>query len=288
MIERVPATLLVLVAIVSAQVGAGIARSQFELIGPFGATFLRLSFAAVILLVILRPKLRHWTARAWLAATLLGLALAGMNTMIYLSFDSIPLGVAVTIEFLGPLVLALAQARRIVDVMWAALAFAGVLLLGFDVGGSIAIAGLVFAALAGTFWAGYILASANVGRAIPGTDGLAVALAIGAILSAPLGAGPAYVAAVEHPPILLIFVAVAVLSSVLSYGLELEALRRLPTRVFGVLSALGPAVAAIVGFLVLSQALGWRQITALLLVTIASVGVTVARGRAKPSVATEL
>lgn len=277
-LSRVPAVLLVLVAIVSLQFGAGIARTQFEVVGPLGATFLRLAFAAIILLAVLRPRVWTWPAKSWFAAGVLGIALAGMNTMIYLAFDHVPLGVAVTIEFLGPLVLALVQTRRIVDALWALLALAGVLLLGLEGGGSIAVIGLIFAGCAGAFWASYILASAQVGRAIPGIDGLAVALAFAAILTAPLGWSPASVG-FTSPTVMLLFVAVAVLSSALPYALELEALRRLPTRIFGVLSSLGPAVAALAGLVILREALGWREIIALVCVTIASIGVTLARGR---------
>ena len=282
-VTRVPATALVLTAIISSQFGASIARTQFEVVGPLGATFLRLIFGAAILLLVLRPKVRAWKRSSWLAAGVLGLALVGMNTMIYLALGSIPLGVAVTIEFMGPLVLSLVQARRVIDAFWAVLAFAGVVLLGLGAGGSIAVAGLIFAALAGVFWAGYILASSRVGRLIPGTDGLAVAMSIAAVLSAPLGITGA-ARALSHPEVLLIFLSVAVLSSALPYALEMEALRRLPTRVFGVLSSLGPAMAALAGLVVLHEALGWREIVALLLVTIASVGITVAGGRKTPPV----
>jgi len=279
-VKRIPAIVLVLLAIISVQFGASVARTQFEIVGPLGATFLRLVFAALILLVVLRPKVRHWPAKSWLAAGALGVALAGMNTMIYLAFETVPLGVAVTIEFLGPLTLALAQTRRILDALWALLALAGVLLLGLDGGnnGSIALVGLLFAAGAGTFWAMYILASARVGKAIPGIDGLAVGLAIAAVISAPLGFGPAS-AAVGNPTVLLVFVAVAILSSAIPYAFELEALRRLPTRVFGILSSLGPAVAALAGLLVLGQALGLSEVIALACVTVASIGVTVATSR---------
>ena len=282
-VARVPATALVLTAIISSQFGASIARTQFEVVGPLGATFLRLLFGSLILLVVLRPRVRQWTRRSWLAASLLGFALVGMNTAIYLALGSIALGVAVTIEFMGPLVLSLVQARRVIDAFWAVLAFAGVVLLGLGAGGSIAVIGLVFAALAGLFWAGYILASARVGRLIPGTDGLAVAMSIAAVLSAPLGVSGA-LGAIAHPQVLLVFLCVALLSSALPYALEMEALRRLPTRVFGVLSSLGPAMAALAGLVVLREALGWREIVALVLVTVASVGITVAGGRKRPPV----
>jgi inner membrane transporter RhtA len=282
-ITRIPATVLVLCAILSVQFGAGIARTQFDEVGALGATFLRLAFAAIILLAVLRPKLSAWTRRAWFAALLLGVALAGMNTMIYLAFETIPLGVAVTIEFLGPLVLALVQTRRFRDALWALLALAGVVLLGLEGitgGGTIAVAGLLLAAGAGAFWAVYIVSSARVGREIPGLDGLAVALAIAAVISAPFGISGA-AQAIDQPTVLFVFLAVAVLSSVLPYALEMQALRRLPTRVFGVLSSLGPAVAALAGLVILHEALGWRESVALILVTVASIGVTITGSRSR-------
>lgn len=280
-VDRVPATVLVLCAILSVQFGASVARTQFDEVGPLGATFLRLAFAGVILLAVLRPKVSAWTSRSWLAALLLGVALAGMNTMIYLAFETIPLGVAVTIEFLGPLTLALVQTRRFTDALWALLALGGVLLLGLEGimgGGTIALAGLLLAAGAGAFWATYIVSSARVGREIPGLDGLAVALAIAAVISAPFGLSGA-ANGIAQPTVLLVFLAVAVLSSVLPYALEMQALRRLPTRAFGVLSSLGPAVAALAGLVVLHEALGWRESVALILVTVASIGVTVSGNR---------
>ena len=127
-----PAPLLVLVSIVSVQTGSAVARHLFDDLGAAGITLLRLALAALLLLVVLRPKLRSWAGRSWRAALLLGAAMAGMNLVFYLSLLTVPLGVAVTVEFVGPLLLALAQTRRVVDLLWALLAAGGVVLLGAD------------------------------------------------------------------------------------------------------------------------------------------------------------
>lgn len=274
--QRVPAPLLVLTAIVSVQVGSSVAKGFFDDLGAAGVTLLRLGLAAALLLAVLRPRIGSWTRASWTAALLLGAAMAGMNLVFYLSLRTVPLGVAVTVEFVGPLLLALVQTRRAVDLLWAALAAGGVALLGLGSATSAPLSGLLLAFLAGLFWAGYILASARVGQVLPGTDGLAVALAFAALLVLPFGASGA-AAVLDRPSLLLGGLAVALLSSVISYGLELSALRRIPTQVFGVLMSLEPAAAALAGLVVLGEALGAREVTALVLVSLASGGITLAR-----------
>ena len=276
--ERVPAPLLVLAAIISVQVGSSLAKQLFDDLGAAGVTLLRLGLAALFLLVLLRPGVRRWTRASWTAALLLGAAMAGMNLVFYLSLRTVPLGVAVTVEFLGPLLLALVQTRRAVDLLWAALAAGGVLLLGLDSSGSAPLSGLLLAFVAGLFWAAYIVASARVGQVLPGTDGLAVALAFAALLVLPFGLSGA-AAVVERPVLLLAAFGVAMLSSVISYGLELAALRRIPTQVFGILMSLEPAAAEVAGLVVLGEALGAREVVALVLVSLASGGITLARRR---------
>ncbi len=275
-LDRLPAPVLVLTAIVSVQIGSAVAKTLFDDLGAAGVTLLRLGLAALLLLVVLRPRVRAWTRAQWEAAVLLGVAMAGMNLVFYLSLRTVPLGVAVTVEFLGPLLLAVAQTRRALDLLWALLAACGVGLLGADPGDGVALGGLVLAFVAGLFWAGYILASARVGRVLPGVDGLAIALAVAALLVLPFGLDGAS-AVLDRPVLLLAGLAVALLSSVLSYGLELSALRRIPTRVFGVLMSMEPAAAAVAGLVVLGQALGAREVVALALVSLASGGVTLAR-----------
>lgn len=275
-VPHVPPHLLVVASIVSVQIGAAIGRSLFDRIGASGVTFLRVGIAALILAVVVRPDVRSWDRRAWTAAVVLGATLAAMNLVFYLSLRTVPLGVAVTVEFLGPLLLALVQTRRALDVLWALLAAGGVALLGLSTTSGIPASGLALAALAGVFWAGYILASARLGQVLPGTGGLAVALTVAALLVAPFGLGEA-VAVLDDPLLLLPAAAVALLSSVIPYGLELEALRSIPTRVFGILMSLEPAAAAMAGWLLLSQALSPRELLALVLVSAASVGVTLGR-----------
>jgi inner membrane transporter RhtA len=206
----------------------------------------------------------------------LGVTMAGMNLLFYLSLRTVPLGVAVTVEFMGPLLLALVQTRALVDLLWALLAGLGVALLGLGTTSDVALAGLALAGLAGLCWAGYILASAHLGQVLPGADGLAISLVVATILVFPFGAGGA-ADAFGRPVVLLTAAAVALLSSIIPYGLELEALRRIPTRVFGILMSLEPAAAAVAGWVVLRQALTPRELAALGVVSVASVGVTVTR-----------
>jgi len=274
--DKVPAPLLVVVAIASVQTGSAVARTLFDDLGAPGITLLRLGIASLILLLVLRPPLSTWSGQSWRAAAVLGLVMAAMNSVFYLSLRTVPLGVAVTVEFIGPLTLSLVQTRRLLDLMWAVLAAVGVVLLGVDQTSGIPLSGLLLALTAGLFWAGYILASARLGRLLPGIDGLSVALGVGAMLVLPFGLSGA-TAAFGHPTWLLTATLVALLSSIIPYGLELTALRRLPTRVFGILMSAEPAAAAIAGFIVLGQHLQPRQWAALALVSAASVGVTVGR-----------
>ena len=276
--DRVPAPLLVLTAIISVQIGSSLAKQLFDDLGAAGVTLLRLGLAGLLLLVLLRPRVRTWTRASWTAALLLGAAMAGMNLVFYLSLRTVPLGIAVTVEFLGPLLLALVQTRRAVDLLWAALAAGGVALLGLDTSNDVPVSGLLLAFVAGLFWAAYIVASARVGQVLPGTDGLAVALLFAALLVLPFGLSGAS-AVLDRPMLLLAAFGVALLSSVISYGLELSALRRIPTQVFGILMSLEPAAAAVAGFAVLGEALGPREVLALVMVSLASVGITFARRR---------
>src|SRR4051794_40575653 len=183
---ELPAPLLVLASITSVQFGSAVATTLFDDLGAAGVTLLRLAVAAVVIAVFARPRLRGWPGAAWRAAAVLGVLMAGMNLIFYLALRTVPLGIAVTVEFLGPLLLALVQTRRVLDLLWALLAAAGVVLLGTAGGGSAPIGGLVLAFLAGLCWAGYILLSARLGTLVPGTGGLAVSLAVGALLVLPL------------------------------------------------------------------------------------------------------
>lgn len=258
------------------QTGSAVARTLFDEVGATGMVLLRVGLSALLLLAVLRPRPWRWSRPSLLAAVLLGVAMAGMNLVFYLSIRTVPLGVAVTVEFVGPLLLALVQSRRLRELLWVVLAAAGVALLGLDGSSDVPLAGLGLALLAGLFWAGYIMASARVGRLLPGQEGLAVALAVATVIALPVGASGA-AAALTDVRLLLGGLAVAVLSSVVPYGFELAALRHMPTRVFGVLMSLEPAAAALAGLVVLGQRLGSVEVVALVLVSAASVGVTLGR-----------
>ena len=271
--DKVPAQLLELLAIFSVQTGSAVGKGLFEAIGPLGTTFLRLGFAGALLLIIWRPKVRGLTRAQYINVLLFGVVLAAMNGAFYSAIRYIPLGIAVTLEFVGPLGLALVQSRRVKDIVWALLAAAGILLLAPIGRETINLLGAGLAILAGIFWACYILCSARVGRSFSGGRGLALAVAIATIAIAPLGISTGG-AALLRPQVLLTGVGIAILSSVIPFSLELEVLRRLPSRVFGVLMSIEPAVAALIGFLVLREAIELREILAIALIISASVGVS--------------
>jgi inner membrane transporter RhtA len=265
--ERPVAVGLVLAATGSLQVGAAFAVTLFDDLGPAGAAFLRLAFAAVVLWAIWRPRL----AGDLRLAAAFGAALGLMNWSIYESIDRIPLGVAVTIEFAGPLLVAVIGSRRPLDGVWIVLAAAGILLLADPGGGSIEGLGVLFALSAAACWMAYIYLSQRTGQAFPGGSGLALAMAVGALIVLPAGVIQGGSALVE-PDLLGAALVVALASSVLPYSLELEALRRLPAAVFGVLMSLEPAVAALAGLVVLGQDLGARELLAIGMVVVASAG----------------
>jgi inner membrane transporter RhtA len=267
----VPPTLLVLAAVTSVQFGAAFAKTLFDEIGAGGTVFLRVLSAAIVLALIWRPRLAGHTARDLQLALLFGLVLAGMNLAFYSSIDRIPLGIAVTFEFVGPLGVAVFGSRRPLDLVWVALAAAGILLLSDFGGASLDGLGVALALLAGALWAVYILVSARVGRVFPGGSGLALAMLVATVPLAPVGIAQAG-GELLVPWILALGVAVGILSSAIPYGLELEALRRLPVGVFGVLMSLEPAVAALAGFVVLGERLAAREVVAILLVVAASAG----------------
>jgi inner membrane transporter RhtA len=234
--------------------------------------WLRLLTSALILVALARPRLRGRSRTDWAVALGFGVSLMTMNWAIYQSFARIPLGIAVTIEFLGPLTVAVLGSRKRSDLAWVGLAGTGVLLLGLAPG-DVTLAGVLFALLAGAAWAAYILLSASTGRRWPGISGLAVASVVGAVVLAP----PAVIEAgsvLLDPWVLLLGLAVGLLSSVIPYSFELKALRRIPPRVFGVLMSLEPAAAALAAMVVLAEFLSLVQWLAVGCVVAASVGST--------------
>jgi inner membrane transporter RhtA len=269
---------MVLAAVGSLQVGAAFAITLFDELGPGGAVLLRLLLSAVLLLAVWRPHVRGHPPADLRVAAAFGVTLGLMNWSIYEAIDRIPLGIAVTIEFWGPLAVAVAGSRRPLDALWVVLAAAGILLLADPSGGDVDATGVLLALFAGACWAAYILLSVRTGRAFPGGTGLALAVAVATLVVLPAGIAQGGGALLD-PRLVAAGLAVAIASSVLPYSLELEALRRLPASLFGVLMSLEPAVAALAGLAVLGQALAVREWIAVALVAVASAGAASLSGR---------
>jgi inner membrane transporter RhtA len=269
----VPPTAMVLGGVVSVQFGGALAATLIPRIGAPGTVSLRLALAMPVLLLIARPTLRRRSRRDLLAVVAFGVVLGLMNLSFYLSLARLPLGVAVTVEFIGPLGLAAAMSRRRRDLLAVAAAAAGVVLVNGHELSAVDWAGVGFAGLAGALWAGYILLSAETGRRFAQLDGLALAMVVSTVITAPVGLITTG-SGLLHWHVLLIGAAIAMLSSVLPYSLETLALRRMKPAVFGILMSLEPAVAALAGLLVLHQRLTVVQLSGMVCVVGASIAVT--------------
>lgn len=272
LLTRVDPVWLVLASIASVQLGASFAKSLFGLADPTAIAWLRMLVAAVIFLVVARPRFQGRSWAEWRVALAYGVALGTMNWAIYTSFARIPIGLAVTIEFLGPLAVAVAGSRRPRDLVWVVLAGTGVALLGV-MPGSVDWIGVGFALLAAAGWAAYIVLSGPTGRVWSGVTGVTVGSIVGAVLFA----GPGLVTggtALWQPQVVAVAVAVGVLSSVIPYGLEMLALRRIPPGVFGILMSVEPAAAALFALFVLGEVLTGIELLAMVCVVVASVGAT--------------
>ena len=277
-----PAILLVLGSCSSLQAGAALAMRLFPVLGASGATLLRVGLAAIVLLAVTRPRVRGWRRRQWQAVLLYGVSIAGTNAFFYAALARLPLGTAVTIQFLGPLTLSAALSRRMRDLGWVLLAVTGVAILGLTAshgttaGGSgghgpLSLAGVAFALASGAFWATYIITGARVSAAVPGRGGLAVAMSAGALVLLPFGALDA-ARIVQSPHLIPVAFGMAMLASVVPYSLELAAMRRAPKRVFGILLSLEPAVATMAGWLLLGQHASAVALAAVVIVVAASTG----------------
>jgi inner membrane transporter RhtA len=264
------AVALVMLSVVSIQSGAAVAIGLFDRVGPAGAVFLRNLLAIPFAFALSRVTLRGKTPEELRLVLAYGLALGLMNLSFYAALDRIPLGVAVTVEFLGPLGVAVFKGRGPLALLWAALAAAGVVAVAGP-GGSQDMLGIALAAIAAGCWAAYILIAVGVGRSFPGISGLAIGVVIAAAVQAPFGivAGGTELLA---PAVLAVGVAVALLSTLIPYAAEIEALRRLPPAPFGVLMSIEPAVAALVGLVALGQDLSGAEVAGIALVVVASIG----------------
>ena len=262
---------LTLSSIVAVQCGSALATGLFDALGPLGTVFLRALFGALALVALTRGatlRERRWPHRDVL---LLGLAVAGVNLFFYAALDRLPLGITVTLEFVGPLGVALLGSRRPRDLVWALLAAAGIVLLTNGGGGGVDALGVVLALAAGACWGAYIVQSDRVGAVAPGIGGATTAAVISAVIVAPFGIAQGS-AELLSPAHLAIAAAVGLLSTAVPYVFEMEALRRLPRATFGVLMSIEPAVAAVIGFLALSQGLTAIESVAIALVVLASAG----------------
>lgn len=259
--------LLIVGSISSVQFGAAFARQLFGDVGPAGVVLLRQGFAAIVLLAFARPHLRGRSAGEWRIVLLFGIVLSAMNLTFYEAVARLPLGMAVTIELLGPLGLAVALSRRLHELLWCAVAVAGVLLLS-DGGGAVNLLGVLFALIAAAGWASYIMLMGSLGRRFEGVDGLALSMAVAAVISSPFGlsAGHRFLT----PRVALLGLLVATLSAIVPFTLEVSARRLVEPGAFGVLMSLSPAVAALSGFVILHQRLDAQQLVGIAMVAIAS------------------
>ena len=271
LIARAPSPALVLGGITSVQFGSALATELFKQTGPGGAVLLRLVTASIVLVAVWPPVRRGKTRRELLLAVTFGLILAAMNLSFYHAIKRIPLGIAVTIEFIGPLGVAVAGSRKRLDFVWVGLAVLGILALMRGNTHSLDGVGVLLAALAGAAWAAYILVNARLGRVFAGGSGLSLAMCVASLAALPVGVieGGSHLL---EPRSLAIGAAVGMLSSAIPYSCEVEALRRIATNVFGVLMSMEPAFAALAGFLVLGQGLSARELFGMALVVVASVG----------------
>jgi inner membrane transporter RhtA len=269
----VPPSSLVLLTSFAAQAGTATSKQLFDVLSPIGAAFICKAIAAVLMLLIWRPRLQNRRWGDYVLVTGLGLAIAGLSLAFYGAIARIPLGIASALDFVGPLSVAVLGSRRLLDLVWVILAASGVLLLTPISGASLDPLGVTFGLLSASSWAGFILLSAPVGRAFSGGSGLSLAMAIATLLMLPLGIHAGGSDLLE-PSVLLLGLGIAILGVVLPYSLEYKALKRLPPRVYGVLISIEPAIAALVGLLFLGEQLEFRSLVAIAMVTTAAMGVT--------------
>ena len=282
----VPPVPAVLLAILSVQAGAAIAKGLFPVVGAAGTTSLRIGLAALLLLITVRPRLGQLTMAQWRAVAPYGVALGSMNFLFYCALARVPLGLGVTLEFVGPLLVALAGSRRALDVVWVVLAGMGIVLLAPWGGRGIDGIGMLFALAAGGCWAVYIVLGGRVAQVLPGTTAVTVGMLFAALAVLPFGLGEGRLL-VLTPSLLAAGAALALLSSALPFTLEMQALKRLPTRTFSIFMSLEPAAAALCGWLFLHEQLTMSQWLAVALVVVASAGSALTTRQAEAAIGGE-
>ncbi|MBI1276654.1 MAG: EamA family transporter [Anaerolineaceae bacterium] len=270
---RIPPWSLVVFGIISVQIGAAFAKSLFDVSGPAGVVFIRTFLAAVFFTLIWRPRLRGYTRRVYVSMLIYGTVIACNMLLFYTAINLIPLGVAVAIAFIGPLVVAVVGSRKLMDFVWVAVAAIGILLLSPLTNTSLNVPGVMVAFMTAGAWALYIIFTKRVSTMLEGHTTLALSMCLAALVAFPFGAAGA-VKVLANPQLILLVLVVALLSSVIPFAMDFTAVKRLTSRVFGLLASVEPAVSAIIGFVVLHEALGWREVIGIGLVTVAAIATT--------------
>lgn len=277
--ELVPPPVLVVLAILSIQLGAALAIDLFSTLGPSGAVLARLALSAFILAILFRPRLNAQVMQHGKLLLTYGVTLCLMNWCFYEAIARIPLGLAVTIEFKGPLLVAVFASQRRIDFLWAAIAVSGLLILAPDIGKNIDHIGVMFAVVAGIGWGGFVLLSKRVSAVLPGTGGLVYGMIIATLCILPFSIGnvmPVFNEIELFGSVLML----AVLSTAIPFFFEFSALKKLSAHTYGILITLEPAVAAVIGALLLGDALGMKGLVAVACVTAAAIGATVTSRKA--------
>ena len=275
---NIPPIPAVLFAIISVQSGAAIAKTLFPAIGAAGTASLRIGISAIILLAVYRPNLLKITPNQWKIVIPYGLSLGAMNFIFYLAIERIPIGLAVTLEFIGPLVVAVIGSKRLIDYLWVLLAAIGIVLIAPWSNNGIDLLGVLFALLAGALWAAYIVLGTKVSKIMKGGDAVATGMLFASILIVPFGILENGLTNLT-PTFLYLGIALALLSSAIPFTLEMKALAQLPARTFSILMSLEPAAASIFAFIFLQEYLTFNEILAVVFVVIASVGSTITSKR---------
>lgn len=270
---NIPPIPAVLLAILSVQSGAAIAKSLFPAIGAIATASLRIGISAIILLAVFRPNLLKINQNQWKIVIPYGLSLGAMNLIFYLAIERIPIGLAVTLEFIGPLVVAVFGSKRLIDYLWVVLAMAGIVLIAPWSNNGINLLGVIFALLAGLFWAFYIVLGGKISKIMKGGEAVATGMLFASLLIIPFGfIGNGFNNLT--PTFVSLGVALALLSSAIPFTLEMKALGQLPARTFSILMSLEPAAASICAFLFLQEYLTFYEVLSVICVVIASVGST--------------